>query len=158
MYVGYMGDIVFSVAEDHMLTPTDYERDGGTRWAEHALILRKPVSQFGGPALEKLSFRIILDLGHGIDPAEQLKKLRVMRDTGAVFPLVLGGVPVTQNYWRLDSIKEGDCWWLPDGKMQQCVASIQLTEYEDGNRIEENAIQTNYGDTYNAESNLMGGL
>ena len=42
--------------------------------------------------------------------------------------------------------------------MQQCVASIQLTEYDDGNRIEENAIQTNYGDTYNAESNLMGGL
>lgn len=158
MYIGYMGDIVFSVAENHMLTPKDIEREGSGRWAEHALILRKPVSQFGGPGLEKVTFSIILDAGHGIDPAEQLKKLRVMRDTGAVFPLVIGGKPVTQNYWRMDSLKEGDQLHAGDGKLIQCTAAVSLTEYEDGNRIEENAIQSSYGDTYNAESNLLGGL
>ena len=157
MYIGYMGDIVFAVSVNHMITPTNYERESDARWAEHNLLLRKPVSQFGGPGLEKLSFDIILDADHGISPASQLKKLRRMRDTGAVFPLVIGGRPVTQNYWRLDSVKEGNCYWTPSGQLQQCIAKLQLTEYEEGNRTEENAIVTNYGESYNAESNLLGG-
>lgn len=145
MYIGYMGDIVFSVSASHMLTPSNFGRESEARWAEHGLLLRKPVSQFGGPGLEKLSFDIILDADHGIKPDEQLKKLRKMRDTGAVFPLVIGGKPVTQNYWRLDSVKEGNCYWTPNGKLQQCIASLQLTEYEEGNHTEENAVATNYG-------------
>jgi len=144
MYIGYMGDIVFSVSSSHMLTPSNYERESTARWAEHALLLRKPVSQFGGPGLESLSFTIILDIDHGVQPEKQLKKLRKMRDTGAVFPLIIGGMPVTQNYWRLDSIKEGNNYWSADGKLIQCSASLQLTEYEEGNKTEENAIQTNY--------------
>jgi phage protein U len=145
MYIGYMGDIVFTVSPYYMLTPTKFERESSGRWAEHNLLLRKPVSQFGGPGLEKLSFSIILDDDHGIKPEEQLKKLRKMRDIGAVFPLVIGGKPVTQNSWRLDSLKEGDCYWTVDGKLQQCVVQITLTEYEEGNLTEENAITTSYG-------------
>lgn len=157
MYIGYMGDIVFSVSANHMLTPTNYARESEARWTEHGLLLRKPVSQFGGPGLEKLSFDVILDADHGISPEKQLKKLRKMRDTGAVFPLVIGGKPVTQNYWRLDSLKEGNCYWTPDGKIQQCIASLSLTEYEEGNHTEENAIALSYGDNNGAESAVMGG-
>lgn len=142
MYIGYMGEIVFSVSSMHMLTPSKYERESSSRWAEHALLLRKPVSQYGGPGLEKLSFTIILDIDHGIEPEKQLKKLRKMRDTGAVFPLVIGGTPVTQNYWRLDSIKEGNNYWSATGELIQCSADLQLTEYETGNATEENAIQS----------------
>ena len=148
MYIGYMGDIVFSVSVWRMITPTNYEHD---------LLLRKPVSQFGGPGLEKLSFSIILDADHGVSPALQLKKLRKMRDTGAVFPLVIGGRPVTQNSWRLDSVKEGNCYWTPDGQLQQCIAQLSLTEYEEGNHTEENAVTVSYGSDNNAESNVMGG-
>ena len=157
MYIGYMGDIVFSVSVWRMITPTNYERESTARWAEHDLLLRKPVSQFGGPGLEKLSFSIILDADHGVSPALQLKKLRKMRDTGAVFPLVIGGRPVTQNYWRLDSVKEGNCYWTSEGQLQQCIAQLSLTEYEEGNRTEENAIIASYGINNNAESNVMGG-
>ena len=157
MYIGYMGDIVFVVSENYMITPTNYGRESSARWAEHNLLLRKPVSQFGGPGLEKLSFDIILDSDHGIGPEQQLKKLRKMRDTGAVFPLVIGGRPVTQNYWRLDSLKEGNCYWTPTGQLQQCIVSLQLTEYEEGSRTEANAIVTNYGENNGAESPALGG-
>ena len=157
MYIGYMGDIVFVVSENYMITPTNYGRESSARWAEHNLLLRKPVSQFGGPGLEKLSFDIILDSDHGIGPEQQLKKLRKMRDTGAVFPLVIGGRPVTQNYWRLDSLKEENCYWTPTGQLQQCIVSLQLTEYEEGSRTEANAIVTNYGENNGAESPALGG-
>lgn len=157
MYIGYLGEIVFSVSAYHMLTPTNFEREASGRWAEHNLLLRKPVSQFGGPGLEKLSFSIILDDDHGIDPASQLKKLRKMRDIGAVFPLVIGGKPVAQNSWRLDSLKEGDCYWTVDGQLQRCTVQIVLTEYEEGNQTEEKAMALSYGSNNGAESSVLGG-
>ena len=158
MYIGYMGDIVFVVSPDYMITPMDYERESAGRWTEHDLLMRKPVSQFGGPGLEKLSFSIILDAVHGIDVAEQLKKLRVMRDTGAVFPLIIGGKPVTQSYWRLDSIKETGNYWTADGRLLQCTPSLTLTEYDDSNYVEENSIVNKYGKGFNAASSVLGGL
>lgn len=145
MKIGYMGDVVFEVSPSHLLTPSDYERTSAGRWAEHDLVLRKPVSQFGGPGLEKVTFNIFLDTEHGLDVGEQLKKLRKMRDLGAVFPLVIGGEPVTQSYWRLDSIKESGHYWTNEGKLQQCIVAIELTEYEDSNTVEENSIDTKQG-------------
>lgn len=140
MYIGYMGDIVFVCSADYMLTPSSYARESSGRWAEHELLMRKPVSQFGGPGLEKLSFDILLDAGHGIDPDKQLQKLRKMRDAGAVFPLVIGGKPVSQSSWRLDSLKEGEHYFTAMGELQQCKVSVQLTEYMDANDIEEGAL------------------
>ena len=69
MYIGYMGNVVFISSANYLLTPTKYSRSASGRWSEHELLMRKPVSQFGGPGLEKLSFDLILDAGHGIDPA-----------------------------------------------------------------------------------------
>ena len=137
MYIGYMGDIVFITSADYLLTPSNYAREASGRWAEHDLLMRKPVSQFGGPGLEKLSFDILLDAGHGISPDKQLGKLRKMRDMGAVFPLVIGGKPVSQSSWRLDSLKESDHYFTAAGQLQQCKVSVQLTEYADMNSTEE---------------------
>ena len=145
MYIGYMGDIVFTVSEDYMLTMTGDEQEGSGRWAEHALLMRKPVSQFGGPGLEKLSFSVILSAAHGVNPATQLEKFRRMRDTGAVFPLVIGGKPVSQGYWRLDSVKRTGSYYLADGQLMQCTAQLSLTEYNDANGIEGNAVTIRYG-------------
>ena len=139
MYIGYMGDIVFVVSPDYMITPMDYERESAGRWTEHDLLMRKPVSQFGGPGLEKLSFSIILD-------------------TGAVFPLIIGGKPVTQSYWRLDSIKETGHYWTADERLLQCTPSITLTEYDDSNHVEENSIVNKYGKAFNTASSVLGGL
>lgn len=158
MYIGYMGDIVFSVSEMYMLTPADYEREGASRWANHDLVLRKPVSQFIGPGLEQVTFKIILHADHGISPAEQLKKLRQMRDTGAVFPLVIGGVPVTQNYWRLESLKEGGNVFNADGSLYISEPSVTLLEYDDSNGREEDALASRYGGGYSGASNVQGGF
>lgn len=144
MYIGYMGDIVFVVSENYMLTMTGDERESEARWSEHALIMRKPVSQFGGPGLEKLSFSILLDMDHGINPAKQLKELRRMRDTGAVFPIVIGGEPISQSYWRLDSLKEGNKYYTAAGQLMQCRVHLSLTEYDDKNTVEENSIVLRY--------------
>ena len=80
-----------------------------------------------------------------------------MRDTGAVFPLIIGGRPVSQNYWRLDSLNENEQFYDPTGNLIQAKASVQLTEYDDSNYTEENSVINKYGTIFNAASTLLGG-
>lgn len=129
MQVGSMGDIPFVVTYGKIRTFSDYGRSGSGRWAKHDLIGRKPVMEFLGPDVEKVSLKIQLRTDHGINPESELGRLRKMRDTGAVFPFILGGAPVSDNYWLLEDIGENVSYWRAGGKILSVSVDITLTEY-----------------------------
>lgn len=129
MQVGSMGDIPFVVTYGKIRTFIDYGRSGSGRWAKHDLIGRKPVMEFLGPDVEKVSMKIQLRTDHGINPESELGRLRKMRDTGAVFPFILGGAPVSDNYWLLEDIGENVSYWRAGGKILSVSVDITLTEY-----------------------------
>ena len=129
MQVGSMGDIPFVVTYGKIRTFSDYGRSGSGRWAKHDLIGRKPVMEFLGPDVEKVSMKIQLRTDHGINPESELGRLRNMRDTGAVFPFILGGAPVSDNYWLLEDIGENVSYWRAGGKILSVSVDITLTEY-----------------------------
>lgn len=129
MQVGSMGDIPFVVTYGKIRTFSDYGRSGSGRWAKHDLIGRKPVMEFLGPDVEKVSMKIQLRTDHGINPKSELGRLRKMRDTGAVFPFILGGAPVSDNYWLLEDIGENVSYWRAGGKILSVSVDITLTEY-----------------------------
>ena len=129
MQVGSMGDIPFVVTYGKIRTFSDYGRSGSGRWAKHDLIGRKPVMEFLGPDVEKVSMKIQLRTDHGINPESELGRLRKMRDTGAVFPIILGGAPVSDNYWLLEDIGENVSYWRAGGKILSVSVDITLTEY-----------------------------
>lgn len=158
MYIGYMGNIVFITSSHYLLTPSEFQRSSQSRWEEHDLILHKPVSQFKGAGLEKLTFKIHLRADHNVSPITQLMELRRMRDTGEVFPLIIGGRPVTQNYWRLDSISEENNYYNSVGRLIQSTANVSLTEYDDSNYKEEETLTNKYGTIYNTVSSILGGF
>ncbi len=158
MYIGYMGNVVFTSSDDLLLTPSNFQRSGSSRWEQHDLILSKPVSQFAGPGLEHVSFRIILSASHGVNPSSELKKLRRMRDTGAVFPLIIGGHPVTQNYWKLENMSEETEFYDAYGRLIQVTVNVSLGEYDDSNYTEELSRLDKYGALYNLGATLMGGF
>ena len=128
MQVGSMGDIPFVVSYGKIRTFSDYGRSGSGRWAKHDLIGRKPVMEFLGPDVEKVSMKIQLRTDHGINPESELERLRKMRDTGAVFPFILGGAPVSDNYWLLEDIGENVSYWRAGGKILSVSVDITLTE------------------------------
>ena len=132
MQVGSMGDIPFVVTYGKIRTFSDYGRSGSGRWAKHDLIGRKPVMEFLGPDVEKVSMKIQLRTDHGINPESELGRLRKMRDTGAVFPFILGGAPVSDNYWLLEDIGENVSYWRAGGKILSVSVDITLTEYSTG--------------------------
>ena len=129
MQVGSMGDIPFVVSYGKIRTFSDYGRSGSGRWVKHDLIGRKPVMEFLGPDVEKVSMKIQLRTDHGINPESELGRLRKMRDTGAVFPFILGGAPVSDNYWLLEDIGENVSYWRAGGKILSVSVDITLTEY-----------------------------
>lgn len=129
MQVGSMGDIPFVVTYGKIRTFSDYGRSGSGRWAKHDLIGRKPVMEFLGPDVEKVSMKIQLRTDHGINPESELERLRKMRDTGAVFSFILGGAPVSDNYWLLEDIGENVSYWRAGGKILSVSVDITLTEY-----------------------------
>lgn len=158
MYIGYMGTVVFAVSERYLLTPSDFERSGDARWNTHDVILKKPVSQFTGPGQENISFKLQLRSDYGVNPNTQLQTLRMMRDTGMVFPLIIGGRPVAQNYWYIESLGEGDAVFDTYGKPLAITASVSLKEYDDSNYTEEKTLIDKYGKAYNVVATLFGGI
>lgn len=87
------------------------------------------MSEFLGPGLEQISFTVRLDVSHGVNPEEELKKLREMRDSGEVAVLIIGGEPVTENYWALTSLREQHKVFTGDGKLIKADVEITLKEY-----------------------------
>ena len=117
MLVGFMADIPFVVSSRYIRTFDDYSRGSGGRWAQHDIIGDKPVLEYLGPDVEKISFTMQLRADQGVSPARELKKLRRLRDNGKVFPLVIGGNMVTNNMWVLESIDESVSFWGKAGSM-----------------------------------------
>lgn len=126
--IGYMGGISFVCSADTMRTFKDFSRSADARWEKHELFGRKPVLEFVGPDVEEISISIKLSSDRGINPADELEKLREMRDKGEVFPLVIGGKTIGDNLWCLESMHEGVIFWIK-GRMQSVDVSLKLREY-----------------------------
>lgn len=132
MIVGFLGDIPFVVSRNYLRTFDDYGRSSAGRWAKHDIIGNKPVLEFLGPDVEKISFKMQLRSDHGISPHEELNNLRKLRDKGKAMTLVLGNKVVGKDYWVIESIDETVNFWSRSGQILSAEVSITLQEYVGG--------------------------
>lgn len=132
MLVGFMADIPFIVSSHYIRTFDDYGRGSAGRWAQHDIIGDKPVLEFIGLDVEKISFSMQLRADQGINPAKELEKLRKLRDTGQYFPLVIGGKLITDNMWVIESLDESVSFWGKFGSIMSAKVSVTLKEYAGG--------------------------
>lgn len=129
-YVGNLGNIPFLVSSSYMLTFDNYGRSGTGRWAKHDLVGQKPIYEFLGPDVEKITMNISLHTSMNVSIGNILEKLRDMRDTGKAVPLIIGFSPVGQNLWIVESIGETVPLWGKWGTMVSCYVDITLAEYQ----------------------------
>lgn len=127
--IGSLGDVVFETSTQKVRTFDDLSREGSSRWGTHEILHQKPLSEFVGPGQEDIRFTIRLDAGLGVNPSEELEKLRKMRDTGEVTYLIIGGETVTTNYWYIESIKERQKNFTGRGILTLAVVELSLKEY-----------------------------
>ncbi|MDX8367789.1 phage tail protein [Cytobacillus sp. IB215665] len=127
--IGTFGEIVFEISPNKTQTFKDFNRTGSARWNDHDIIGHKPKSEFNGPGLEEINFTIILKAEFGINPIKQLEMLREMRDTGKVAPFILGGKPISQNYWSIQKLSESHKVIDNQGNLLNAEVQIDLKEY-----------------------------
>lgn len=129
MIVGYLGNIPFITSRNKVRTFNNFNRSSTARWAKHELIGQKPILEFLGNDIEKISFDMLLRTDLGINPEDELDNLRTMRDNGTVLTLVLDNMPITDNFWVIESLDESVNYFGGTGEILSATVSVSLQEY-----------------------------
>jgi len=130
MVIGSWGDLVFEVSGEIAKTFQELTEKSSGRWAEHETINTSPISEFLGPGLDELELSIIFTTMLGVNPQESYDELRDMVRKGEYHPLILGGFPLSGNFWRIDEISgEAKAFGPRDGNIMWLEVGITAKEY-----------------------------
>ena len=121
--------IRFEVSPERVLTVNNFMRRCKVRFAESNVLLRKPLSQYVGPDLDVLDFKIILSAELGVNPQAEFSKLmRIQRD-GRIVVLIIGRTAFGFIRWRIDSLGIPYDDIAPTGFVRKSEVDITLKEY-----------------------------
>ena len=132
--IGTFGEVTFEVSSEKVKTFSDLKRNSSARLASHDLIGRKPLLEFGGPGLETLTFNMSLSAFWGLEPMEEAKTLRQMRDEGIAAPFTLNGEPQGEGLWVMESLSEDWKYIDNNGVPRQIDCQLTLKEYIENTR------------------------
>ncbi len=127
--VGSIGNVVFNASSRRLFTIDNFKQNISVNVSNHDIIGKKPVLEMTGLASDEITFDILLRKQNNINPQNKLKELRNMCDTGKVFPFLLGGKPVSSNYWMLTNVGVSTNYFGKGGEMISISVSVTLKEY-----------------------------
>ena len=120
--------ILFEVSDNRMLTIDGFQRTNSVRFAKNDVLLRKPVSQYVGPQLDKITFKIILRAQYGVNPKEEFDKLIHIQRDGSTVSILLGKAGFGVYRWRIAEL--GMPWEIVDNK-GVCISSTVDISFEE---------------------------
>ena len=130
MVIGSWGDLVFEVSGEIAKTFQEFTEKSSGRWAEHETINTAPLSEFLGPGLDELEMTIIFTTMLGVNPRDSYEDLRTAVRNGEYQPLILGGIPLSGNFWRITEVSgESKAFGPRDGNVLWMEISITAKEY-----------------------------
>ena len=94
MPIGSLGPIIFEVSSSKARTFKDMKRNTKGRYGSHEIIGGKPIIEFMGPDGEDLSFTMQFSVAWGLNPQEEIQKIRELCEKGEVNYLVLCNTPI----------------------------------------------------------------
>jgi len=128
--IGSLGDIAFEVsAYNDIFTPDGYKRSARARLSSHEIIGEKPLTEFCGADLQTVSFSIKLHAAWGVNPKTEIERLMEYCEKGEVLSFVLGGEPVGENKWIIESVGESVDYFDFGGVVIYSTAEVSLREY-----------------------------
>ena len=127
--VGSMGKIVFNTSSRRVMTFDNFNHNIGVNVSNHDIIGKKPTPELTGLASDEVTFDILLRKQNNVSPTKKLSELKTMCETGKVFPLIIGGKPVSDNYWMLTKVGTVTNYFGKSGEMISISVSVTLQEY-----------------------------
>lgn len=141
MFIGTFGNIIFETSNDLVRTFKDMTRDTNVRLASHDIIGKKPVIEWIGPGTDTIKFSMQFNSLLGVEPKDEEKKLRDMAQTGKVAHIIVGGEPVSDYKFIIESISSSGRIYDRDGNLIKSMVDITVKEYP------ENVTVTQKGET-----------
>ena len=128
--IGSFGPVIFEVSDRRVRTFEELSFARTARYAEHEIVGRKPVTEFLGPGKGEASLSIRLDAARGLNPRNEIGRLRALCDAGTAAALVIGGQPVggAGCTYVLVTLAEG--WTRVGGHGELLAATVELTLQE----------------------------
>lgn len=129
MPIGSFGEIAFEVSSELVRTYDDYKRDTKARYSKHELINMSPVHEWLGEDSEEISFKMIFSVSLGVNPAEEVARLRQMCLDGDADYLVFGNAVIGNNLWVIESVSEAANAWDNAGNILVSEVNVKMIEY-----------------------------
>lgn len=129
MQVGVLGDIVFQVSWDKVLTPSNIQWGGSARHAVHQRHLQNALTEFTGRDPDTISFDIFLSSSFGVDPMSAIWKLFNYERRGDPLALTIGEHGYGRYRWCLISHSTVIHSTDGEGNITAATITLHLQEY-----------------------------
>lgn len=129
MAVGTYGDILFETSDEKVFAPDKLQRSVSGVWQTHKLRGRKPRTEYFGPGLRKVTFRMTLLATLGVRPRAMLERLAAIAEGRQAYPLIIGGKPLADGPMRLVSLSEEWNTVYRGGELAAATVSVTMEEY-----------------------------
>ena len=127
--IGCLGDVIFSVSNEQVLTIENMVWKSGANYQEHELHLKDPALEYTGMSADKISFDIHLSKMLGVDPMEQLVKLFQYERSGTLLPLTIGTHAYGKYRWVIKDTDRKINHFDGKGNLISVDVSLQLIAY-----------------------------
>lgn len=125
--IGSFADIHFVASNRRVRNFNDLEKQVSGRWANHAVIGRKPKKEFLGPDFDVGSFTMHLNAAYGVRPMAAIRSLESFVLTGRASVFILGG----RNLGRFVVVSIGEAYEIisQGGKVVKAKVDVSMEEY-----------------------------
>lgn len=121
--------IVFETSDQKILTFNDFQKTVKGSWANHERFGKKSQSEFLGPDLATVTFKIVLSAAHGIRPRTTIEAIENAVETGQVEYLVIGSKNVGSGKWKITQVSESWSTIYTGGELARAELDLTLEEY-----------------------------
>lgn len=127
--VGSLGDIIFEVSSSVLRTIDQYRRSGSVRYGTHQRMIEKPITEFLGKDLDKISFTMRFSRQMGVTPEREMEALIDYMNNGEVLVLMLNNKVIGDNKWVIESLSESVKSFNSRGAVLVSEVNVSLLEY-----------------------------
>lgn len=132
MTVGYLGDIVFTVAADKIETFNNASWGGSASYGTHQRHNGTTLLEFVGSDADTFSFDIKLSAELGVDVMAEIKKILAAERKGEILRLVIGKKSYGRYRWVIKKHTVKLQYYDRCGNLTAADVSLSLTEYIKG--------------------------
>ena len=128
---GIFGAIQFGRARGRIHTFEEIERKYSGRFSSHEVHLRKPLLEWAGNDLLKITMKVHLNAAWCGDPLPILAEWHFFHENALAAPLVIGTKPMGPglSLFVITDISETHKHWLPKGRLLAVELSVEFQEY-----------------------------